>query len=74
MTADQQVLPSRLPTITLPFVRETSPIVGLIPTMLFLLLGETMEPSVSDPREAAASPTAIATPLPELEPEASPFG
>lgn len=48
--------------------------VGLIPTMLFLLLGETMEPSVSDPREAAASPTAIATPLPELEPEASPFG
>jgi len=45
-----------------------------MPTTLFLLLGDTIEPSVSDPSEPAARPTAMETPLPELDPDGSPFG
>jgi len=45
-----------------------------MPTLLFLLLGKTIEPSVSDPRDPAARPIAVATPLPELEAYGSALG
>ena len=45
-----------------------------MPTRLFLPLGHTIDPSVSEPSAAAASPIALATPLPELEPHGSPKG
>ena len=45
-----------------------------MPTRLFLPLGHTIDPSVSEPSAAAASPIALATPLPELEPHGSPRG
>ena len=48
--------------------RLTSPTVGLMPTMAFIELGITTEPSVSVPTAAAHKPDATATPEPELEP------
>ena len=47
---------------------------GLIPTRLFLLLGDTMLPSVSLPSAAAARPIALPIALPELEPDGSACG
>lgn len=41
--------------------------------MLFLLAGNTIDPSVSVPSAAAASPMALAMALPELEPEGPAF-
>ena len=38
------------------------------------LLGHTIDPSVSEPSAPAASPIALAIPLPELEPHGSPRG
>jgi hypothetical protein len=61
-------------SVSLPPERGVKPTVGLIPTRLFRLPGETIEPSVSVPSDAAASPIAEATPLPELEHEGSPSG
>lgn len=57
-----------------PPARDVSPTVGLMPTMLLWLLGEMIDPSVSDPSDPAASPIAIATPLPELDPDGFPSG
>lgn len=57
-----------------PPAREVKPTVGLIPTRLFRLLGRTIDPVVSLPNEAAASPMAVAMPLPELEPNGSTSG
>lgn len=56
-----------------PPAREVKPTVGLRPTILFLSLGEIIEPSVSVPKAPAASPMAEHTPLPELEPDGLPF-
>lgn len=61
-------------SLTIPPAREVSPTVGLIPTKLFLLLGLTIEPSVSLPRAAVVSPMDVATPLPDEEPEGSQRG
>lgn len=47
---------------------------GLIPTRFFALLGSTIDPSVSVPSVAAASPIAAAMSLPSLEPEGLPSG
>ena len=57
-----------------PPARDVSPTVGLMPTTLLRSPGHTIEPSVSVPSAAAASPTATATPLPALEPCGSPRG
>lgn len=51
-----------------------SPTVGLRPTRLHWLLGLMIEPSVSEPSVAVASPIAPAIPLPELEPDGLPRG
>ena len=53
---------------------DVRPTVGLMPTKLFLLLGETIEPSVSLPSAAAVKPMDVPIPLPELDPEGSPNG
>lgn len=58
----------------IPPLRDVRPTVGLIPTTLFLLLGDTIEPSVSDPSVPAARPIAAEIPLPLLEPEGSTSG
>ena len=55
----------------LPPALEVRPTVGLIPTRLFLLLGDTIDPSVSLPSAAAARPILLPIPLPELEPDGS---
>lgn len=57
-----------------PPARDVKPTVGLIPTTLFLLEGDTIEPSVSEPRDAAVRPIAALMALPELEPEGSAMG
>jgi hypothetical protein len=57
-----------------PPARDVKPTVGLIPTTLFLLEGDTIEPSVSEPREAAVRPIAVQMALPELEPDGSAIG
>src|SRR5262245_50961785 len=49
--------------------RLTSPTVGLIPTMPFVVAGQTIEPSVSVPIATAQRFAATATPDPELEPQ-----
>jgi hypothetical protein len=49
--------------------RLTSPTLGLIPTIPFALAGQTMEPSVSVPREATHNAAAVAIPEPELDPQ-----
>ena len=51
-------------------VRDTSPTVGLKPTMPLIAAGQVIEPSVSVPIAAGASPAATAAPLPEDEPQA----
>src|SRR5690606_24458870 len=51
-------------------VRLTRPTVGLKPTMPLTLAGHVIEPSVSVPIAAQASPAATAAPLPEEEPQA----
>src|SRR5215469_2552201 len=53
---------------TMPFLL-TRPRVGLSPTTPQLFDGLTIEPSVSVPIASGASPAAIATPEPELEPD-----
>src|ERR1700691_996739 len=40
-------------------LRETRPMVGLIPTRPLALEGQTMEPSVSDPTATTAMPAAM---------------
>ncbi len=45
-----------------------------MPTKLFLLLGERIDPSVSLPSVPAASPMAALMALPELDPEGSALG
>ena len=52
-------------------LRDVRPTVGLMPTRLLTSDGERIEPSVSVPRHARASPSELATPLPEEEPEGS---
>jgi hypothetical protein len=49
--------------------RLVSPRVGLIPTTLLCDDGQTIDPSVSVPREAAARLAATDAPDPELEPQ-----
>src|SRR5947207_8698434 len=49
--------------------RLITPRVGLIPTSEFAPEGQTTEPSVSVPTPTAARFAAIATPVPELEPQ-----
>ena len=49
--------------------RLTSPTVGLMPTIPQVAEGQTIEPSVSVPRAAAARLAETATPEPELEPQ-----
>jgi hypothetical protein len=49
--------------------RLVSPRVGLIPTRLLFDDGQTIDPSVSVPRAAAARLAAGAAPDPELEPQ-----
>src|SRR5690606_26515094 len=51
-------------------VRLTSPTVGLKPTMPLIAAGQVIDPSVSVPIAAGASPAATAAPLPEDEPQA----
>lgn len=53
---------------------DVNPTVGLIPTKLLLLLGDTIDPSVSDPNAPAVRPIEVPIPLPELDPEGSPKG
>ena len=53
---------------------DVRPTVGLMPTKLLKLLGHTIDPSVSVPSAAAASPIALPMPLPELDPHGSPRG
>src|ERR1700680_306306 len=48
--------------------RLVSPSVGLMPTTAQWLAGQTIEPSVSVARAAAAKLAAVAAPEPELEP------
>ena len=48
--------------------RLTSPTVGLMPTMPLADDGQTIEPSVSEPRAAAARLADTAAPEPELDP------
>src|SRR5205807_5029211 len=50
---------------------ETSPTVGLSPTLRLLPEGQTTEPSVSIPTEAAQRLAAAATAEPELDPHGS---
>src|SRR5688572_15130083 len=50
--------------------RLRSPTVGLMPTMLFALDGQAIEPSVSTPIAATARLDAIDDAAPELEPHA----
>ena len=50
--------------------RLVRPTVGLIATTLFTFPGQTMLPSVSDPKETAAKFADAAAPEPELEPQA----
>src|SRR3970040_2501611 len=50
-------------------LRDTTPIVGLMPTSEHAAAGHTIEPSVSVPTPAAAKLAAIAAPVPELEPQ-----
>ena len=57
-----------------PPARDVRPTVGFIPTKLLISLGDTIEPSVSEPKAAAHSPMAVPIPLPELDPEGSPRG
>src|SRR5690606_21390820 len=52
------------------WVRLTRPTVGLKPTIPLTLAGQVIEPSVSVPIAAQASPAATAAPLPEEEPHA----
>jgi len=56
-----------------PPARDVRPRVGLIPTILLLLEGHVMLPSVSVPRVTAAIPIDTATPEPEDEPQGSAF-
>jgi hypothetical protein len=49
--------------------RETSPIVGLIPTSADAADGDVTEPSVSVPIAAAQQQAAVAEPEPELDPD-----
>src|SRR5207245_4946273 len=49
--------------------RLTRPTVGLMPTRELAPEGQITEPSVSVPTPAAARLAAIATPVPELEPQ-----
>src|SRR5215831_18689583 len=49
--------------------RLVKPTVGLIPTTAQWLAGQTMEPSVSVARAAAAKLAEVAAPDPELEPQ-----
>src|SRR5689334_17044646 len=51
-------------------LRETSPTVGLIPTMPQIDEGQTIDPSVSVPIPTAAKLAAIAAPVPDEEPHA----
>lgn len=60
--------------IDLPPAREVKPTVGLTPTILFLLLGDIIDPSVSVPNVPAANPMAAEIPHPLLEPEGSASG
>src|SRR5690349_20126276 len=46
----------------------TSPLVGLIPTMLLKAAGTRPEPAVSVPSAKETSPAPTATPDPELDP------
>jgi hypothetical protein len=52
------------------WVRLTRPTVGLKPTMPFMAAGQVIEPSVSVPMAAGASPAATAAALPDDEPQA----
>ncbi len=52
--------------------RLTSPRVGLTPTTPFTLLGDRIEPEVSDPKVPAAKAIDAATPDPDDEPLGSP--
>ena len=45
-----------------------------MPTKLLNSLGDTIEPSVSEPKAAAQRPIAVPMPLPELEPDGFPRG
>ena len=53
---------------------DVSPTVGFIPTPLHREDGLKIDPSVSVPNAAAHSPTATATPLPELDRPGAPRG
>src|SRR5437588_4338677 len=50
--------------------RDTRPTVGLMPTTPLALAGQTMLPSVSEPKEMAAKLAEAAAAEPELEPQA----
>jgi hypothetical protein len=54
--------------------REVNPTVGLIPTILFMLEGQVMLPSVSVPSVTVANPMDAATPEPVDDPHAEAFG
>lgn len=54
--------------------RLVKPTEGLIPTRLFTLLGERIEPSVSVPNAAKQRPIDDPTPEPEEEPDGSMSG
>src|SRR5215470_19624064 len=49
--------------------RLTNPTVGLIPTIPFVVAGQTIEPSVSVPLATLQRLAETATPEPELEPQ-----
>ena len=50
-------------------VADSTPTVGLNPTMPFTCAGQIIEPLVSVPKASVASPAAMAAPEPELEPQ-----
>ena len=50
-------------------VRDTSPTVGLSPTMPQMGAGQTIDPSVSVPMPIAARLAAIAAPVPDEDPQ-----
>ena len=58
---------------TTPWV-ETSPRLGLRPTMLLSMAGTRPEPAVSVPSASGTSPAATATAEPELDPPGISFG
>jgi hypothetical protein len=54
--------------------RDVRPTLGLMPARLFFEDGDTIEPSVSVPKDASASPSEEATPDPDELPLGSCFG